>query len=126
MQERALAVNGGTIGLVLGAVLYAGVWLRVFGSGSPFTSYLWISFGGLALGGLAGFTLGRERLVTPVSLALLVLLVGVLSTGGVDGGMSSPGAYSMVFIFGWPLLFVLAGLLALVEHYDSIWPRSPL
>ncbi|MCD2204900.1 hypothetical protein [Halobacterium sp. KA-6] len=126
MQERIPAVNGGEIGLVLGAVLYAGVWLAVFGSGSPITFYLWIAFGGLALGGLAGFTLGRERLVTPVSLALLVLLVGGLPTGGVDGGLSSPGAYSMVFIFGWPLLFVLAGLLALIEHYDNIWPQSPL
>jgi len=34
--------------------------------------------------------------------------------------------YSLAFLFGWPLFFVLAGLLALLERSVSDWSLSPL
>jgi len=128
VQNQTGGVNRGATGLALGAVLYASVWLAVFGlgSGSPVTFYVWVASGGIAMGGLAGFALGREGLVTPLSVAILVLLLGLLPTGGVDGGASSPGMYSLAFLFGWPLFFVLAGLLALLERSVSDWSLSPL
>lgn len=106
----------GTLGFLLGGVLYASVWLAIFESGSSLLFYAWIVGGGVALGGLAGFALGQERLISPLVIAMIVLLLGLIpSHTGPDSPPASPGLLSVVFLFGWPVLLGLSGLFFRIE-----------
>jgi hypothetical protein len=98
-------------GFILGGFVYTGAWLSIFGSVFPPLFFLWIVFGAVALGGLAGFALGQGRLITPLLIALIVLFTGLIpSFRGPDVPSGSPGELSLVFLFGWPLLLGVSGL----------------
>lgn len=104
------------VGFVPGGVLYASAWVAIFSKSSTLQFYAWVVAEGVALGGLAGFGFVRERLITPLLFALFVLLLGLIpSYRGPDVPPSSPGELSLVFLFGWPVLLGLTGLLFRVE-----------
>ena len=107
-----------TIGLVVGGVGYTVIWLDLLAvartnlDGILFNA--WIALGGLGLGGLAGATLLRHRLLTPTILAVSVLALAFVPTG--IEHPTTPGMFSLVFLFGWPLCLAVSALLALTER----------